>query len=255
MPEAARNEILGTENPFIQVLSLTKTFGKFTAVDHISFDVAPGEILGFLGPNGAGKTTTIKMIIGLMRITSGEVWIKNLNVKKDPKKIKTFIGYMSQKFSLYPLLNAYENMEFFGGVSGLPSAEIRRHKLEISRQIPDKILQQKIMNIPPGIKQKVALYTCIMPDPEIIFLDEPTSGVDPENRRDFWMQIYSLKKAGKTILVTTHNLDEAEYADRIIIIHQGRIIRQGEPFMLLEKEGADSMESLFKKAVEDNETH
>jgi ABC-2 type transport system ATP-binding protein len=255
MPETAQNEILGTQIPFIQVRDLTKTFGKFTAVDHISFAVSRGEILGFLGPNGAGKTTTIKMIIGLMRITSGDVWIKKLDVKKDLKKIKTFIGYMSQKFSLYPLLNAYENMEFFGGVSGLSSAEIRRHKLEISRQIPDKILRQKVMNIPPGIKQKVALYTCIIPDPEIIFLDEPTSGVDPENRRDFWMQIYNLKKAGKTILVTTHNLDEAEYADRVIIIHRGNIIRQGEPFMLLEREGVDSMESLFKRAVENHETH
>jgi ABC-2 type transport system ATP-binding protein len=255
MPETAQNEILGTQNPFIQVRDLTKTFGKFTAVDHISFDIAHGEILGFLGPNGAGKTTTIKMIIGLMRITSGDVRIKGLNVKKDLKKIKTFTGYMSQKFSLYPLLTAYENMEFFGGVSGLSSAEIRRHKLEISRQIPDKILQQKVMNIPPGIKQKVALYTCLMPNPEIIFLDEPTSGVDPENRRDFWMQIYNLKKAGKTILVTTHNLDEAEYADRVIIIHRGNIIRQGEPFALLEREGTDSMESLFKRAVESHETH
>lgn len=255
MPEKAQDEILSRLQPFIRVRDLTKTFGKFTAVDHISFDVSHGEILGFLGPNGAGKTTAIKMIIGLMRITDGDVRIKNLDVKKDLKKIKTFIGYMSQKFSLYPLLNSYENLEFFGGISGLSSAEIRRHKLEISRQIPDKILQQKVMDIPPGIKQKVALYTCIMPDPEVIFLDEPTSGVDPENRRDFWMQIYNLKKAGKTILVTTHNLDEAEYADRVIVIHRGRIIRQGEPFMLLEREGVDSMESLFKRAVEGHETH
>ncbi len=255
MPETAQNEILRAQIPVIQVRDLTKTFGRFTAVDHISFAVTQGEIIGFLGPNGAGKTTTIKMVIGLLRITSGDVWIKNLNIKKDLKKIKAFIGYMSQKFSLYSLLNAYENMEFFGGVSGLSSAEIRRHKLEISRQIPDKILRQKVMDIPPGMKQKVALYTCIMPDPEIIFLDEPTSGVDPENRRDFWMQIYNLKKAGKTILVTTHNLDEAEYADRVIIIHRGKIIRQGEPFTLLEREGADSMESLFKRAIESHETH
>jgi len=255
MPETAQNEILRAQIPVIQVRNLTKIFGRFTAVDHISFAVTQGEIIGFLGPNGAGKTTTIKMVIGLLRITSGDVWIKNLNIKKDLKKIKAFIGYMSQKFSLYSLLNAYENMEFFGGVSGLSSAEIRRHKLEISRQIPDKILRQKVMDIPPGMKQKVALYTCIMPDPEIIFLDEPTSGVDPENRRDFWMQIYNLKKAGKTILVTTHNLDEAEYADRVIIIHRGKIIRQGEPFTLLEREGADSMESLFKRAIESHETH
>ncbi len=239
----------------IQVSNLTKKFGNFTAVDRITFDITKGEILGFLGPNGAGKTTTIKMILGLLRITSGEVFIKNLNVKKDLKKIKTFIGYMSQKFSLYPLLSSYENMEFFGGVSGLSRSQIRTHKENISREIPAKILRQKVMDIPPGIKQKVSLFTCLMPDPEIVLLDEPTSGVDPENRRDFWMRIYGLKKAGKTVLVTTHNLDEAEYADRVIIIHRGNIILEGEPFALLEREGADSMETLFKRAIQGHETH
>lgn len=239
----------------IQVRNLTKKFGNFTAVDRITFDITKGEILGFLGPNGAGKTTTIKMILGLLRITCGEVFIKNLNVKKDLKKIKAFIGYMSQKFSLYPLLSSYQNMEFFGGVSGLSRSQIRTHKENISREIPDKILRLKVMDVPPGIKQKVSLFTCLMPDPEIVLLDEPTSGVDPENRRDFWMRIYELKKTGKTVLVTTHNLDEAEYADRIIIIHRGNIILEGEPFALLEREGADSMETLFKRAIRGHEAH
>jgi len=238
----------------IQVRGLTKRFGDFTAVDRISFDVNEGEILGFLGPNGAGKTTTIKMIIGLLRITSGDVHVKGLDVRKKLKKVKTLIGYMSQKFSLYPLLDSYQNMAFFGGISGLSRALIRHHKEALSREIPDRILHQKVMDIPPGIKQKVALSTCLMPDPEIVLLDEPTSGVDPENRRDFWMQIYGLKRAGKTVLVTTHNLDEAEYADRVIIIHQGRIVREGEPFALLEKEGTQSMETLFKRAIESHET-
>jgi ABC-2 type transport system ATP-binding protein len=242
------------QKPVIQVRSLTKKFGDFTAVDHISFQIPQGEILGLLGPNGAGKTTTIKMIIGLLRITSGDVFIKNLNIKKKLRKIKTFIGYMSQKFSLYPLLNSYENMEFFGGVSGLSSSEIRWHRQEISMQVPERILKQKVMDIPPGIKQQVALYTCLMPDPEIIFLDEPTSGVDPENRRNFWMQIYHLKRIGKTVLVTTHNLDEAEYADRVIIIHKGHIIREGEPSALMERDGVDSMETLFKQAIDIHET-
>lgn len=255
MSESAQRSRQQRQTPVIRVRGLTKTFGVFTAVDHISFDIAQGEVLGFLGPNGAGKTTTIKMIIGLLGITSGDVRIKNLDINKDLKRIKTFIGYMSQKFSLYPLLSSYENMEFFGGVSGLPRSEIRRHKQELSRHIPEGILRQKVMDIPPGIKQKVALQTCLMPDPEIIFLDEPTSGVDPENRRIFWMQIYGLKKEGKTVLVTTHNLDEAEYADRIIIIHKGQIIREGEPFVLLEREGADSMEILFKRAIDSHETH
>ncbi len=250
-----RRQARDIQEPMIQVRSLSKNFGNFTAVDRITFDISKGEILGFLGPNGAGKTTTLKMIIGLLRITSGDVFINGLNVKKDLKRIRTIIGYMSQKFSLYPLLNSYENMEFFGGVSGLSRHQIRKHKEKISREIPEKILRQKVLDIPPGIKQKVALMTCLMPDPQIVLLDEPTSGVDPENRRDFWMQIYGLKKAGKTVLVTTHNLDEAEFADRIIIIHRGIIVREGEPFALLEREGADSMETLFKKAIETHEAY
>lgn len=258
MPQSELNNHRQTAEPresLIQVRDLSKKFGNFTAVDRITFDITKGEILGFLGPNGAGKTTTLKMIIGLLRITSGDVFIKGHNVKKDLKRIKTIVGYMSQKFSLYPLLNSYENMEFFGGVSGLSRSQIRGHKAKIAREIPEKILRQKVMDIPPGIKQRVALLTSLMPDPEIVLLDEPTSGVDPENRRDFWMQIYGLKMAGKTVLVTTHNLDEAEYADRIIIIHRGIIVRQGEPFALLEREGAGSMEILFKKAIESHEAH
>lgn len=239
----------------IQVNDLSKKFGSFTAVNRINFKIQRGEILGFLGPNGAGKTTTIKMINGLLKITSGSVFIKGLNVKKDIKQIKAYTGYMSQKFSLYPLLTSLENMEFFAGISGLSRKEIKKHKQKIAETIPLNVLKQKTMDIPPGIKQQVALFTCLLPDPEIIFLDEPTSGVDPQNRRDFWMQIYKLKKAGKTILVTTHNLDEAEYADRVIIIHHGNIIRQGEPSSLLKKENMDSMEDLFKKAVTDYETN
>ncbi len=244
----------GSNSSVIQVSGLTKRFGDFTAVHNITFEIAEGEILGFLGPNGAGKTTTIKMITGLLHITAGDVYVMGLNVKKNLKKIKTLIGYMSQKFSLYPLLNSYQNMEFFGGISGLSLAQIRKHNKDLSKEIPDRILRQKVMDIPPGIKQKVALSACLMPDPEIVLLDEPTSGVDPENRRDFWMQIYGLKRAGKTVLVTTHNLDEAEYADRVIIIHQGHIVRAGEPSALLEKEGTESMESLFKRAIESHET-
>ncbi|MBS3819113.1 ATP-binding cassette domain-containing protein [bacterium] len=239
----------------IRVENLTKQFGRFTAVNHINFSVNRGEIMGFLGPNGAGKTTTLKMITGLLKITSGDIWIKEYDVKKDLKRIKSFIGYMSQKFSLYPLLNSYENMEFFAGVSGLPAGEIQKKKSQISQTIPEKILKQKVMDIPPGIKQRVALFTCLMPDPEILFLDEPTSGVDPEMRRDFWMNIYELKKEGKTILVTTHNLDEAEYADRVLIIHKGNIALQGEPLNLLDAYQAPSMENLFKQAIDSHETN
>jgi ABC-2 type transport system ATP-binding protein len=241
--------------PIIAVKDLTKKFGDFTAVDKISFNIKEGEIMGFLGPNGAGKTTTIKMMTGLFRITSGDVWIKGFEVKKDINQIKKFIGYMSQKFSLYPLLNAYENIEFWGGVSGLSRKVIKEKKKLISSEVPEEILSQQVKNIPPGIKQRIALFSCLISDPDIILLDEPTSGVDPEVRRDFWTKIYELKKKGKTILVTTHNLDESEYADRILIIHQGRIVLEGEPSELMKEEKTDSIEKLFKTAVMDHGTN
>jgi ABC-2 type transport system ATP-binding protein len=238
----------------IEVRNLTKKFGHFTAVNAINFSIHKGEILGFLGPNGAGKTTTIKMIIGLLKISSGNVWIKGLDTRSNRRDLKKIMGYMSQKFSLYPLLTSMENIEFFGGISGLRSTEIRKKKAEIQHTIPGSFLNQKVTDIPPGIKQKIALFVCLMTDPEIIFLDEPTSGVDPEVRRNFWMEIYQLKKKGKTILVSTHNLDEVEYADRIIIIHRGNIIIEGEPSELQIHHHKDSMEDLFKNAILDHDS-
>jgi ABC-2 type transport system ATP-binding protein len=235
--------------PVIDVQNLTKKFGKFTAVDSVNFKINRGEVLGFLGPNGAGKTTTIKMINGLLKITSGNILINGMDSQQNRKELKKIMGYMSQKFSLYPLLSALENIEFFGGISGLRPRQIWEKKQEINKTIPEPILDQKITDIPPGLKQKIALFICIMTDPEIIFLDEPTSGVDPRVRRNFWMEIYRLKKRGKTILVSTHNLDEVEYADRIIIIHRGNIIIQGEPGYLQEKHRKDSIEELFKDAI------
>jgi ABC-2 type transport system ATP-binding protein len=251
----ADQDLGSTNQNIIVAKDLTKKFGDFTAVEKINFDIKKGEIMGFLGPNGAGKTTTIKMMTGLFRITSGDVWIKGFEVKKDIKQIKKFIGYMSQKFSLYPLLNAYENIEFWGGVSGLSRSLIQEKKKMISREIPHKILFQQVKDVPPGIKQRIALFSCLISDPEIILLDEPTSGVDPEVRRNFWSKIYELKKQRKTILVTTHNLDEAEYADRILIIHQGQIVLKGNPSELMKAKKADSIENLFKKAVTNNETN
>jgi len=235
--------------PIIDVRDLTKKFGKFTAVNRINFKIRKGEILGFLGPNGAGKTTTIKMINGLLKITSGEILINGMEAQKNRKELKKIMGYMSQKFSLYPLLTAKENIEFFGGISGLTPRQISEKKHEMKKTVEDPILDQKVYDIPPGIKQKIALFICLMTDPDIIFLDEPTSGVDPEVRRNFWMEIYHLKKMGKTILVSTHNLDEVEYADRIIIIHRGNLIIEGEPGFLQEKYHKDSIEELFKDAI------
>jgi len=248
-------DFFGDMNDIIVARRLTKRFGHFTAVDAVDFHIKQGEILGLLGPNGAGKTTTIKMMTGLLRITSGSVWVKGYEVTKNLNKIKKFIGYMSQKFSLYPLLNAYENIEFCGGVSGVPRKIIKEKKELITKEIPREILTQRVKDIPPGIRQRVALFSCLISDPEIILLDEPTSGVDPEVRREFWAKIYDLKKKGKTILVTTHNLDEAEYADRILIIHKGRIILDGEPSELMRAEKAESMERLFRKAVTGHEAN
>jgi ABC-2 type transport system ATP-binding protein len=238
--------------PAIAVRELHKSFGNFQAVKGISFDVAPGEIVGFLGPNGAGKTTTIKMITGLLKITSGTVLIGGLDNQKHLAMIKKKLGYMSQKFSLYPLLTALENIEFFGGISGLQPVELRRHMARMEEQVASDILRQKIQDVPPGIRQKVALYVCLMTGPEIILLDEPTSGVDPEARRLFWNELYGLKKSGKTLLVSTHNLDEAEYCGRIIIIHNGEIVACGEPEQLLRQKGKANIETLFKDAIQEH---
>ncbi len=238
--------------PAIAVRDLRKNFGNFQAVRGISFDVAPGEIVGFLGPNGAGKTTTIKMIMGLLRITSGTVLINGLDNQKHLAKIKKNLGYMSQKFSLYPLLTALENIEFFGGISGLPSTVLRRHMARMEEEVPGAVMRQRIQDVPPGIRQKVAMFVCLMPEPEIILLDEPTSGVDPEARRHFWSEIYGLKKQGKTLLVSTHNLDEAEYCDRIIIIHNGELVAAGEPDELLRQKGKADIEELFKDAIQEH---
>ena len=248
--EAAR----GTGETVVAVRNLTRKFGHFTAVDRLNFTIQRGEIIGFLGPNGAGKTTTIKMLTGLLRPSSGEVTILGFDLRREIRQIKKHIGYMSQKFSLYPLLTARENVEFFAGISGLPPARIKQVKQELATLIPPALLRLKVADLPPGIRQKVALFTCLLTDPEIIFLDEPTSGVDPELRRSFWSLIYGLKTRGKTLLVSTHNLDEAEYADRLLIIHQGKIILEGPPEELLQRTGASNMEELFKQAIISHET-
>jgi len=236
----------------IEVKELTKRFGAFTAVNGISFTIRRGEILGFLGPNGAGKTTTIKMINGLLKITAGRITIKGMDAEKNRAKLKKIMGYMSQKFSLYPLLNSLENIEFFGGISDIPRRVIRRKQEEIKADVDTAVLKQRVMDVPPGIRQKIALFVCLMTDPEIIFLDEPTSGVDPEVRRNFWFEIYRLKQMGKTILVSTHNLDEVEYADRMLIIHRGNLLVEGEPEQLLHHHGKDSIEELFKHAIDES---
>ncbi len=237
----------------VRVRSLVKRFGDFTAVDRISFEVRQGEILGFLGPNGAGKTTTIRMILGLLYPTSGEILIQGRDARREIKAIKRNMGYMSQQFSLYPLLTPGENLEFFAGISGLDRKAIRAKKEALASDLPPSLMKKMVRELPPGIRQKIALFVSMLADPDILFLDEPTSGVDPETRRHFWEGIYGLKQRGKTVLVTTHNLDEAEFADRMLIINRGVIIVEGSPRALLRERRAKSVEDLFKEAIRSHE--
>lgn len=231
----------------IEVCDLSRCFGSFVAVDRLNFSIKKGEVVAFLGPNGAGKTTTIKMLTGLLHPTSGQAFILGYNVEKDLAQIKNFIGYMSQRFSLYPLLTTAENIEFFGGIVGLKRQEIKAKIEELASNISPLYLDQPAQTLPTGIRQEVALFAALLHDPEIIFLDEPTSGVSPERRRDFWMKIYDLKRGNKTLLVSTHNLDEADYADRVIIINQGKIRFEGELASLYRQEQITNLEDFFRK--------
>ena len=237
----------------VEITNLTKKYGHFTAVDSINFNIKKGEILTLLGPNGAGKTTTIKMITGLLKISSGKIYLNGEDITGKPDKIKEISGYMSQKFSLYPLLTPLENTEFFAGISGLKKREIKEKKNELRTLIPENLLNIKVESLPPGVNQKIALFSALISKPDILFLDEPTSGVDPEVRRDFWFEIYELKAEGKTILVSTHNLDEVEFSDRVIILHRGKIILSGEPALLLKEYGTNSFEEIFKEVILNNE--
>lgn len=235
----------------VRVENLTRTFGDFRAVDEISFDVKRGEIFGFLGANGAGKTTTIRMLCGLLLPSSGKATVAGFDVYKGYEQIKMNIGYMSQRFSLYEDLTVKENIEFYGGVYGLSRKQIADKTKELLDYLnlwehADKLTA----SLPLGWKQRMALSTAILHDPQIIFLDEPTSGVDPVSRRNFWMLIYELAGQGKTVFVTTHYMDEAEYCHRLSIMREGKIVELGRPQMLKEKYQAAGMQEVFMRVVE-----
>lgn len=214
----------------VEVEGLTKKFGDFTAVDNISFSVDRGEIFGFLGPNGAGKSTTIRMLCGILSPTSGKGYVSGNDIIREQDKIKTSIGYMSQRFSLYSELTVRENLEFFGSIYGLNGNRLRDRIAYVREMagIGDSI-DSRVSILPGGIKQRLALGAAILHDPPVLFLDEPTSGVDPIMRRNFWELIYGFSKNGKTIFVTTHYMDEAEHCDRIALIIAGRIIALNSP--------------------------
>lgn len=209
---------------------LTRIFGDFTAVDHISFEVDKGEIFGFLGPNGAGKTTTIKILCGLLTPSSGKAEVAGWDVSTQPEKIKKNIGYMSQKFSLYEDLTVEENLDFFGGIYGLPPEKKKARDdwvLEMSGLTEQRTV--KTGELPLGWKQRLALGCAVLHEPPILFLDEPTSGVDPLSRRSFWDLIRSLALQGVTVFVTTHYMEEAEHCNRLALMSKGRIIALGTP--------------------------
>ncbi|RPI71838.1 MAG: ABC transporter ATP-binding protein [Ignavibacteriales bacterium] len=214
----------------IEVNNLTKTFGGFTAVDSISFNVKKGEIFGFLGANGAGKSTTIRMLCSILEPTSGDAQVGGYSIVKEPDSVKRNIGYMSQKFSLYNDLTVEENINFYGGVYGLDDNILEERKnwvLKIANLEGKK--KSLTSSLPGGIKQRLALGTAVIHKPDIVFLDEPTSGVDPISRRRFWDLIHELSSDGTTILVTTHYLEEAEYCNNIILINRGKLIASGTP--------------------------
>lgn len=234
----------------VSVEDLTKKFGDFTAVDKVSFDVAPGEIFGFLGANGAGKTTTIRMLCGLLKPSSGKGFVVGNDINKESEKIKKMIGYMSQKFSLYPDLTLLENLFFYGRLYGLNSDQISENLDNLDKDLNFREIQNILTaDLPLGQKQIAALLGALIHDPPVIFLDEPTSGVDPISRRRFWKIIREFAGRGKTIFVTTHFMEEAEYCDRISIMHMGKIIALDTPEILKEQTHTGSIQDLFMKLI------
>ena len=234
----------------IKVNDLTKKFGKFTAVDKITFSVKRGEIFGFLGANGAGKTTCIKMLCGLLQPTTGIATVGGFDIYKETEKIKLNIGYMSQKFSLYEDLTVTENIELYAGIYQLSRRKIKSKTEYLLNKLGLFEVRNKFIKaLPLGWKQKLAFSIAIIHDPKIVFLDEPTSGVDPITRRQFWELIYEASANGITVFVTTHYMDEAEYCQRISIMHQGIIEALDTPSNLKKKYQAESMNDVFLKIV------
>ncbi len=227
---------------------LTRTFGSFTAVNAITFDVREGEIFGFLGANGAGKTTALKMLTGLLNPTSGTASVAGFDVGKKPEQVKRRIGYMSQRFSLYEDLTVRENIRLFGGIYGLKMADIRAKTAVLLQKLQLTDEADKLVGgLPLGWKQKLAFSVALLHEPKVVFLDEPTSGVDPLTRRQFWELIYEAAAEGVTLMVTTHYMDEAEYCDRVSIMVEGKIEALDTPRAMKAQFGAEDMDEVFRK--------
>ncbi|MDR2273452.1 MAG: ABC transporter ATP-binding protein [Sphingobacterium sp.] len=237
---------LQMENKAIVCKDLTKQFGDFKAVDKITFDVDQGEIFGFLGANGAGKTTAMRILCGLSYPTSGEATVAGFNVYKEQEQIKKNIGYMSQKFSLYDNLTILENIEFYGGVYGVSRADIKSRSSDLVHTLGlEKEAKKLVGELPLGWKQKLAFSVAIFHRPKIVFLDEPTGGVDPITRRQFWDMIYEAAANNITVFVTTHYMDEAEYCNRISIMVDGKVEAMDSPTNLKQRFETHSMDDVF----------
>ena len=241
--------------PIIQATNLTRRFGSFTAVDAISFDVERGEVFGFLGANGAGKTTAIRMLTGLLRPTDGSATIIGFDVFSEVDQIKRNIGYMSQRFSLYEDLTVWENIEFYGGIYGLSRLQIEeRGSSLLDRLGMGTVRKTRIGALPLGWKQKLAFSVALIHEPRLVFLDEPTGGVDPVTRRQFWEMIYEAAADGVTVFVTTHYMDEAEYCDRVSIMVDGRIAALDTPSKLKAGFNVESIEEVFVQLARGDQT-
>lgn len=237
-----------TTDKFIVTENLTKMFGSFTAVDNISFSVGKGEIFGFLGANGAGKTTAMRMLCGLSKPTSGKGSVAGFDIWKQSEKVKRNIGYMSQKFSLYEDLKVWENLRLFGGIYGMSDKEIAAKTDQVLKKLG--FFEEKnstVEKLPLGWKQKLSFSTAIFHEPKIVFLDEPTGGVDPATRRQFWEMIYEAADRGITVFVTTHYMDEAEYCNRVCIMVDGRIEAMDSPSELKHKYNSLNMDGVFQQ--------
>ncbi len=231
----------------VMAQGLTKKFGDFVATNQITFSVDPGEIFGFLGANGAGKTTAIRMLCGLLKPTAGQARVAGYDVYRQPEKIKQEIGYMSQKFSLYEDLTVRENIRFYGGIYGLSNRRIKSKTEEILETLSlEAVANTLVASLPLGWKQKLAFSVAMVHHPKIVFLDEPTGGVDPITRRQFWDMIYAAAEGGTTIFVTTHYMDEAEYCNRVSIMVDGKMEALGTPGALKRTYGTDSMDGVFQ---------
>ena len=240
----------------IDVHDLTRRFGSFTAVDAISFDVHEGEVFGFLGANGAGKTTAIKMLIGLLAPSAGTATVAGCDVVRDSDAVRRRIGYMSQRFSLYEDLTVRENITLYGGIYGLSNEEIRdRGTAMLAALHLEKMAGERVAALPLGWKQKLAFSVALLHEPAVVFLDEPTGGVDPITRRQFWEMIYAAAARGTTVFVTTHYLDEAEYCDRVSIMVDGRIAAMGTPEQLKQEHGAATLDELFVRLARPAAAH